>query len=251
MDEVLEALRAQRDELDGILARLDDDAWATPTPRCPGWTVADVVLHLAQTDEAAIDSAEGRLTALADFTGAGETLRDVDDLAALAVANERGASGAELYARWRSAAERQWASLAACEPSRRVRWVAGEMAARTLATTRLSECWIHTGDIADALRLELVPSDRLWHIARLAWRTLPYAFARDDRALSGPVALNLRAPDGSVWELREDGEAVTTVTGPALEFCLVAGQRLRASESALVAEGPDAASVLELVRTFA
>ena len=251
MDDVLDALRDQRDELDGILAGLDDDAWATATPRCPGWTVADVVLHLAQTDEAAIASAEGRLESLADFTGAGETLSDVDEWAAVAVANERGTTGAELYARWRTSAEQQWASLAACDPSRRVRWVAGEMAARTLATTRLSECWIHTGDVADALGVDLAPTARLWHIARLAWRTLPYAFARAGRTLAGPVAVALAAPDRSVWEFSADGDATTKVTGPAVEFCLVAGQRQDAAETSLVAEGPDAEAVLSLVRTFA
>ena len=251
MQPVLDALNDQRRELDGILSGLDDGKWSMLTPRCPGWTVADVVLHLAQTDEAAVASAAGQLTVLADFTGAGETIKVVDDFAALAVANERGAPPADVYARWRKGAAAQWESLAACEPGRRLRWVAGEMAARTLASTRLSECWIHTGDIADALGVALAPTDRLWHIARLAWRTLPYAFARGDRTLLGPVALRLTAPDGDSWSFGEDADAPTTVTGPALDFCLVAGQRLEASASALVAEGPDAAAVLELVRTFA
>ena len=56
--------------------------------------------------------------------------------------------------------------------SARVTWVAGELSARSLATTRLAETWIHTGDVADALGVSLVPTDRLRQIARLAWRTL-------------------------------------------------------------------------------
>ena len=54
------ALEEQHAELAGLLEGLDDDGWAAPS-RCEGWTVADVVLHLAQTDEMALASAEGRL----------------------------------------------------------------------------------------------------------------------------------------------------------------------------------------------
>ena len=77
-----------------------------------------------------------------------------------------------------------------------MQWVSGDLSARTLATTRLSECWIHTGDVAEALGVELEPPDRLWHIARLAWRTVPYAFARAGRDAPGPVAFELRGPNG-------------------------------------------------------
>ena len=48
-----------------------------------------------------------------------------------------------------------------------------------LATTRLTETWIHAGDVLHAFGQVPAATERLWHIARLAWRTLPYAFARD------------------------------------------------------------------------
>jgi hypothetical protein len=41
------------------------------------------------------------------------------------------------------------------------------------------------------------------------------------------------------------------VSGPALDFCLVAARRISPSETALTATGPDGADVLNLVRTFA
>jgi hypothetical protein len=53
-----------------------------------------------------------------------------------------------------------------------------DLSARTMATTRLSECWIHACDIAGAVGAQIPATERLWHIARLAWRTIPYAFAR-------------------------------------------------------------------------
>jgi uncharacterized protein (TIGR03084 family) len=125
------------------------------------------------------------------------------------------------------------------------------MAARTLASTRLAETWIHSGDVADGLGVALEPDDRLWHIARLAWRTVPYAFARAGRPPPGPVAFELIAPSGAPWSFAEDGAPDTLVRGPALDLCRLAGQRADAAHTSLVAEGPDAAAVLELVRTYA
>src|SRR5205823_1880386 len=105
------------------------------------------------------------------------------------------------------------------DPHERVTWVAGQLSVRTLATTRLAETWIHSGDVADALGRSLVPSDRLRHIARLAWRTLPYAFERAGRQLHGPVAFELRGPDGRAWEFAPDEEPATTIRGDGHELC--------------------------------
>lgn len=79
--------------------------------------------------------------------------------------------------------------LSACDPRRRLPWAVGELPARTLATTRLAVTWIHTGDVAWALGVDLAPTERLWHVARLAWRTLPYAFGRSGQTLRGTVVV--------------------------------------------------------------
>jgi uncharacterized protein (TIGR03084 family) len=253
MDDILRGLAEQDDELDQLLGTLDDAGWARPS-RCPGWSISDVVLHLAQTDEMALASAERRFTAASVAFGhpEGATVgATVDDLAGRAVAAERGGPAAEVYQRWRAASAAQAKALAACEPGTRLPWVAGELSALSLATTRLAESWIHTGDVAAGLGREPAPTGRLRPIARLAWRMLPYAFSRAGRTLSGPVALALTAPDGSTWEFTPDGPAVTTVTGPALDFCLVAARRIPPSDTTLEATGPDGDAVLELVRTFA
>lgn len=178
----------------------------------------------------------------------------VDAAAAHAVEDQRGGDPAALHRRWRDSAETLSARLAECEPGQRLRWVAGVLSARTLATTRLSETWIHTGDIATAVDVDLPDTDRLWHIARLAWRTIPYAFRRAGRPEPGPVALDLHAPDGSTWsfvDLSGEGEPAVTVRGPAVEFCLVAARRVDPARTWLFAEGADGEAVLELVRTYA
>ena len=239
------ALEGQQRELSDLLDRLSGEDWAQPSA-CAGWTVADVVLHLAQTNEMATASASHTLPPVADVPSAGA----IDAGADAAVARERGVSPAELQARWQRSADDLRAALLRCDPSERVQWVAGTLAARTLATTRLAETWIHTGDVFFAFGGGPPPTDRLWHVARLAHRTLPYAFTSQGRSMSGPVAFRLVGPNGDSWAFGEDG-APTVICGSGVELCQVASRRVPASDTSLVAEGPDAMAVLDLVRTWA
>jgi uncharacterized protein (TIGR03084 family) len=249
---VLDALADQQMELSGFLAPLDGDDWHRPTPRCPGWDVSDVVLHLAHTNEMAVASARGVFDAKIEELLQGlPNAQTIDDGAGLMLDRERGEPAEVVHARWRMSVDALQHALTDCDPSARVQWVAGQLSARTLTTTRLAETWIHTGDVTSAFDVELPPTDRLWHISRLAWRTLPYAFARDGRELTGPVAFELTGPGGDDWTFTPEDEPLTVVHGPAADLCAVAGQRRGASDTDLTAAGPDAEQVLHLVRTFA
>jgi uncharacterized protein (TIGR03084 family) len=250
MEEIVSAVAEQQAELDSLLAPLDEAAWAEPSA-CVGWSISDVVLHLAQTNEMAIASARGELPAfMARLYDGLRAATDIDDGAALVVEKERGAPPAEVDRRWKASCDDLRDALLACDPSDRLTWVAGELAARTLGTTRLAETWLHTGDVADGLGVELMPTDRVQPVARLAWRTVPYAFQRAGRPAPPPVAFRLTAPSGAAWDFGDD-DAPTRITGSGWELCLVAGQRRRAAETSLVGDGPRADDVLELVRTFA
>jgi len=251
LEAIVDALAEQQAELSGLLCGLDGPGWRRPS-RCDGWTVADVVLHLAQTDELALASARGRFAqAVEQLAGGLGPAASVDDGAARMVARERDQAGEVIRTRWQNGAETLVQLLRSCGPHLRVVWVAGQLSARTLATTRLAETWIHSGDVAAALDRVLTPTDRLWHIARLAWRTLPYAFARAGRALTGPVAFELGAPGGEAWDFSPDNAALTTIRGDAVELCLVAARRVEPDDTGLSATGPDGRAVLELVRTYA
>jgi uncharacterized protein (TIGR03084 family) len=255
MDKIIGALQEQHAELDGLLSGLQAEDWARPAPDAPGWTVADVVLHLAQTDELVVASGQDRFLGRAqELLGpaVSDSVGNVDDFAGQIVARERGGDPGQLYQRWQDASRSMREMLAASDPRRPMQWVVNSIPARTLATTRLSEAWIHTYDVAGALGVELTPGERLWHIARLGWRTIPYAYARAGiPAPEGPVAVRLTAPDGHDWNFEPDEPPATVVTGPALEFCLIAARRLDPSKSAVRATGPDAANVLALIRTYA
>jgi uncharacterized protein (TIGR03084 family) len=250
-DPVVTALAQQQAELAALVDPLDAAGLDTPS-RCPGWSVADVLLHLSQTNELAVVSVEGRWEEIRAQPGeplwAGEA-DDMDALAGVMVEAER-VDALTSRARWRASAAALEGALADVDAGARVRWVAGELAARTLATTRLTEGWIHTVDVAVGLGVDLPPTDRLWHVARLAWRTVPYALAQEGHDPAGPVRFTLTAPDGSSWTFGDE-DAPTVITGPAVDLCAVAGQRAAAADTGLWGEGPDAEIVLRLVRTFA
>jgi uncharacterized protein (TIGR03084 family) len=252
VDDILAALAAQHVELAGIVDACTTDDWERPT-RCEGWDVASVLVHLAVTDELATASARGELDGYSDgFLGSGSSQTvTVDDAAAAQVDADRGAGGAAIRQRWHDATTEMRAAFAEGDPHLRVTWVSGQLSLQTLATTRLSECWIHTDDIASALDIEVLPTDRLRHIARLAWRTLPYAFRRAGSEMRGPVALELVGPNGEDWRFDPDAPALTTIRGSAADFCEVAARRVTPEATGLVGDGPDTDAVLRLVRTYA
>jgi uncharacterized protein (TIGR03084 family) len=250
MDEIT-AVADQQAELSGLLDGMGADDWHRPSP-CEGWDVADVLLHLCQTNEMAVASAEGRLDAwLTGMTAGLRPGQDVDDGAALMVERERGAPAEALVARWHEGAAAIVAALRAGDPHERVDWVAGQLSLRTLTATRLAETWIHTTDVASGLGVDLAPTGRLELIARLAWRTLPYAFTGEGRMLSGPVAFELTGPAGEAWTYASGEPPTTVVRGLATELCGVAARRVDPAATSLETDGPDGDAVLALVRTYA
>ena len=251
MDPVVDALAEQQAELSELLVGLAPQRWVLPS-RCEGWSVADVVLHLCQTHEMAIASLERRLPAFLEAAAEGlAPAASVDDGADAMVARERGLPPDDLRRRWQTAADQLIRLFDEYDLHQRVTWVAGELSARTLAATRLAETWIHTGDAAAGVGVQLPAADRLRHVARLAWRTLPYAFARAGRQLHGPVAFELSGPDGGRWDFVPEQAPTTTISGDGVALCLIAARRVGAAEAGLRGEGPDADAVLELVRTYA
>ena len=250
MQEIVGLLEEQQQELESLVSGLDDDGWSQPSA-CVGWDISDVLLHLAQTNEMATASTRGDFdVVLGRLLEGAPPAANVDDGAEVMVQNERGRSGAEVHERYQRSCVDLRDGLLSCDPSARVTWVAGQLAARTLATTRLAETWIHTTDVAEGLGVDVAPTDRLEQVARLAWRTLPYAFQRAGLEPPGPVAFRLTAPSGALWRFGAE-DAPTIITGSGHDLCRVAGQRADAADTDLRGEGPDAAEVLRLVRTFA
>lgn len=241
--DTIDDLASEQQRLETLLEPLTERQWSTPSA-ADGWTVADVVLHLAQTEEAVAASIAN--ADRADLWERGEQALDdaVDD----AVRAER-ATGAEVFRRWRAARQQSLAALRAADPDQRVPWAATPLRPRVLATTRLAEHWAHGLDITAPLRLPFPDTDRLRHIAWLGHRTLPYAFAV---AGEDPydVYCELTGPGGDVWRLGDDS-ADSVIRGTAGEFCRVGARRLTPEQTSLVADGPHAAAALRVLRNYA
>ena len=242
---IFDDLGAEQERLAKILSGLDEGQWESASG-AQGWTIADVVLHLAQSEEAAAVTAthgtlRGGLRAVA-----GETM---DERADAAVRAER-APGAEVFARWQRARQASLAAMQAADPDQPVQWMVGTIKPATLATTRLAEHWAHGLDIAGPLGADFPDTDRLKHIAWLAHRTLPYALSLAGEQ-AAPVRCELTAPDGSTRWRFGPPDADSAITGPAGAFCRVAAQRLAPELSGLTASGPHGEAALRLLRTYA
>jgi uncharacterized protein (TIGR03084 family) len=239
---IFDDLEAEHERLERILDDLNDDAWVSPSAAA-GWSVADVVLHLAQTEEAVVASIAG--TAGANGWQPGES---VDEQAERMVQSQRAAPAA-VFERWRTARRAAVSALRAADPDGRVPWAAAPLKPATLATTRLAEHWAHGLDITDPLAIPFPDTDRLRHIAWLGHASLPYAFAlAGDQAHD--VFCELTAPDGSTWTYGPP-DADSTISGLASAFCRVGAQRLAPDESGLVATGPYGDAALRVLRNYA
>ena len=105
MDEV-DAFASEGQALDAYLSELDEDQWRHAS-LCEGWSVTDVVVHLAQTEEAVVSTFEdgdaGRPFAQHVADAAAGIGGAVDALAEAAVVAERPDDPLEALERWRRA----------------------------------------------------------------------------------------------------------------------------------------------------
>ncbi|MFD7894068.1 TIGR03084 family metal-binding protein [Streptomyces sp. NPDC059743] len=240
-------LRAESEELDALVAPLDSEGWALATPS-PGWSIAHQIAHLIWTDRAALLAVTDP-EAFAEESEKARAARDsfVDEGAAA------GASlpPAELLARWRDGRVRLGNALHAAPPGARFPWYGPPMSAASLATARLMETWAHGQDVADALGARREPTARLRHVAWIGVRARDYAYlVREERPPAEPFRVELTGPGGELWTYGPEG-AAQRVTGPALDFCLLATQRAHRADLAVRAEGADADHWLDIAQAFA
>jgi uncharacterized protein (TIGR03084 family) len=254
---VFDDLEAEQDRLADILARLSGAQWASPS-LAPGWTVRDVVVHLAQGEEMAVARLSGAPNPVARDPAQGQDAQDgrtVEQLMAGLVEADP-ATPAQALRRWQQARGQAMDLLRAADPQRRIEWAAAPLKPAALATTRLAEHWTHGLDITGPLGIDFPDTARLRHVAWLAHRMLPYAYG-----LAGEPAAEIRAeltaPDGTTtWEFGPP-DAASVISGDAGVFCRVAAQRLTPAQAAgapgagLQTSGPDGARALALIRTYA
>ena len=247
LEGVLADLRAEGDELDGLVSGLPDAGWARPTP-APGWTIAHQIAHLAWTDQLA-------LLAARDPDAFNEAVRQVagDPVEYVDRAAAEGAAEPpqQLLARWRKGRAALVGALAAVPAGTRMPWFFKPMSPMSAATARLMETWAHGLDVADTLGVRRPPAARLRHVAHIGVRARDFAFQVNGRQPPAePFRVELTGPSGEAWAWGPQ-EAAQRVTGPALDFCLLVTQRRHRDDVAVTATGPDADAWLDIAQAFA
>jgi uncharacterized protein (TIGR03084 family) len=239
--DVLTDLATEYSRLDGIFAALSTEQWGAPSG-APGWTVRDVVAHLAISEA-------GVATTLTSPSDVWTTRSGLLDDSVDRQVREDESSPDDVLARWRVATESSLTALRAADPTVRVRWAAAPLRPLTLATTRLAEHWAHGLDVCVPLGIAFPDTDRLRHIAWLGHATLPYAL-RGAGVEPFPVHCQLTAPSGARWNFGP-ADAAAVITGSAGLFCRVGARRLPGLSSGLATSNANAATALEHLRNYA
>lgn len=245
---VVADLEAESDQLDALVAGLDDAGWATPTP-APGWTIAHQIAHLAWTDEVAAIAATDpdRFTDLVTEALQNNPETYVDDAAEAGA----GAPIDEILAGWRLARARLADALREVPQGVKIPWFGPPMSAASMATARLMETWAHGLDVADALGVTTLPSDRIRHVAHIGVRTRDFAYIVNGKTPPAePFRHALTSPSGELWTWGPD-DASNVVSGSALDFCQLVTQRRNLADLDLEIVGDDAHEWSGIAQCFA
>jgi uncharacterized protein (TIGR03084 family) len=246
MGELCDELIAETAWLDDLLSRLDDAGWDAPTP-AEGWSVRDQVSHLAFFDDAAVMA----MTDPEGFTAMAEAaMSSGADPMEAHLREGRAMAGDALLAWWRTARSSMVGEAAVLRPGARVVWFGPPMGALSFVSARLMETWAHGQDVADALGALRRPTARLRHVAHLGVRARPFSYLVRGRDVPDtPIRVELVAPDGERWVWGDD--AVDSIRGSALDFCLVVTQRRNVADTGLEVEGASAADWMAIAQAFA
>jgi enediyne biosynthesis protein E11 len=239
-------LIAEGDALDRIVAGLSAAQWELSTP-APGWTIRHQVAHLTSTVHAA-GLAATNPDAFAKVLARGGP--DFDAMIAALLAPYLAASPEDLLATWRSERDGAVRALAALAPDQMVPWVVRPIPARALASAGIMELFAHGQDIADTVGAAREYTDRIGHVAWFATRNVDFGY--EARGLTPPgteFRFELTAPSGTVWEFGPAG-AQQRITGPAVDFCLLATRRRHRDDLAVRAAGAEADRWLDIAQAY-
>lgn len=225
----------------------DDATWARPTPAV-GWTIRDQIAHLAYFDEAAA-------LAVRDPVGfrleADELLAGGDDFVDRISAEYSHVTSRHVQLWFRAARRELLGLFASVLQSTKVPWFGPDMSLASAVTARIMETWAHGQDVADALEITGVPITRLRHIAHLGVRTRGFSFAAHGRTVpTAPVRVELNGPDGKCWTWGP-ADVAGTVSGDALDFCLVVTRRRHRDDTALRITGAVADAWMSIAQDYA
>ena len=235
--------------LDTIVSSLSEEQWGLSTPS-PRWSIADQIGHLAYFDE----SATVAITDPDKFTSLLHELLETQDANSaedFSLAAYREMDAEELLSSWRQGRENLALASETLSNDDRVIWYGPSMGSKSFLTARLMEVWAHGQDIVDTLNIERTSTDRLRHIAQLGFITRKWAYI--NRGLTPneePIYVSLNSPSGEKWEFGSP-EDLNSITGSALDFCLVVTQRRHMHDTELTFSGEAAIEWFSIAQAFA
>jgi uncharacterized protein (TIGR03083 family) len=192
-DRVVELLGSEWSVIAGLLAGLDDEAWAQPV--LPSWDVHDVLAHLIGTERTLAGS---QPEDLANVEVGPHVRNDVGRLNEAWVRALRDRSHADLLDDFRMVTADRLASLRAMSPEEfnAPSWTpAGQANYARFMQIRIFDCWMHEQDIRAAVR---IPGNESGAAAEEALDEVV-------KALGYIVGKRGRAPDGSSVLIRLTG----------------------------------------------
>jgi uncharacterized protein (TIGR03084 family) len=130
----------------------------------------------------------------------------------------------------------------------RVPWIAGDMSARTFATFRLMETWMHGLDIYQTLGIEVEDTQRIRHVCWLGWKTLPYAFKQAGEHYE-PVRVEVIGPGYAKWVYGPE-DADNLIKGSASDWARLVVHRAKPSDIRLKVTGEQAETAIKVARAF-
>jgi uncharacterized protein (TIGR03084 family) len=247
MERICADLASEHQELDDIVADLDETGWNTMTP-AENWTVKDQIRHLAYFDDRARLSAT-EPEAFKKFLA--EVMHDLDGYMKYLNSVGQDLTTAELLKWWRDERTALVESLRPMDRKTRLPWYGPDMSALSHATARLMETWAHGQDIVDALGITRKPTDRLRHVAHIGVTTFGWSYVNRQMEIPAvPVRVELKAPSGELWFWGPEA-ADNIVKGSALDFCLLVTQRRHRADTNLEITGQTANEWMSIAQAFA
>jgi uncharacterized protein (TIGR03084 family) len=247
MEQICNDLAMEQQELDAVVANLDEAGWETMTPS-EGWDIKEQIRHLAYFEDRAKLSASNPEAFKKWFE---EMLQDPNTMTKHMETTGKDLTAEETLKWWREERSALLEVLAKMDRKTRLPWYVPSLSAMSFATARLMETWAHGQDVVDALGIIRKPTDRLRHIAHLGVSTFGWSFAnRKMEILDTPVRVELTGPSGDMWSWGPE-EAKDMVKGPAEDFCLVAVQRRHVSDTNLIITGETAQQWMSIAQVYA